>query len=227
MEVSRVDTIGSCRRAALVLSAILLMAAGRAMAGPPLICHAVEIGTARSLPWSSTGWNLGGKETYKTANLVSDTLALLAPNTPVLVRMETMRRATLYAQDNNRVAGELLTKLETRANANPQDALAAFDYGYLVETYKQANWLAQNTNWLKGSHNTGMAAAESVDGYAFVEKAIAKRGKDAAMEFAAALMIKDEAAPERARHLKSALAGAKNDPLLARNLASRFPKEAA
>lgn len=28
------------------------------LAGPPLICHPIEIGTARSLPWSAAkGWN--------------------------------------------------------------------------------------------------------------------------------------------------------------------------
>src|SRR5689334_18056552 len=125
---------------------------------------------------------------------------------------------------------ELLAKVEWRMKENPNDALAAFDYGYLVETYKQANWLAQNTNWLKNSagwHGAEVGSAEKVDGYAIVEQAIALRGGDAEMEFAAALMVKEGAEPERAKHVKSALAGAKNDPLLARNLAKRFPKETA
>lgn len=219
------NKLRSVGRGALGMAAVWLMLTGSVLAGPPLLCHAIDIGTAGSLPWSSTSWNLSGNETYDTTKLVADTLTLLGPDTPVLVRMETMRRATLYAQGKNGLGGELLKKLEARAKENPKDALAAFDYGYLVETYKQANWLLGHTNWLKNSHATEMAAPENVEGYALVERAIAMRGGDAAMEFAAVLMVKDDTAPERARHLQKALAGAKNDPLLARNLASRFPKE--
>ena len=35
-------------------------------------------------------------------NLTRDTLAILDSNTPVLVRMETLRRATIYARQNCR-----------------------------------------------------------------------------------------------------------------------------
>jgi len=228
-ERKRMDGIGSWGRGALAVAALLILA-GPAMAGPPLICHAIDIGTAQSLPWSSSGWNLTGNETYDTANLVADTLKLLAPNTSVLVRMESIRRATLYAQHRNGIAAELLAKLAGRAKENPSDALAAFDYGYLVETYKQAKWLGEHTNWLKSSPgwtSAELGAAENVDGTALVEKAIALRGEDAEMEFAAALMTREGADAERTRHIKSALAGAKRDPLLARNLASRFPRDAA
>jgi len=122
----------------VVMAAALLVIVAPAVAGPPLICHAVDIGTANSLPWTSSGWNLSGQETYDVSHLVPDTLALLAPSTPVLVRMETMRRATLYAQKRTAVATELLMRLEARTRENPKDALAAFDFGYLAETYKQA-----------------------------------------------------------------------------------------
>jgi hypothetical protein len=48
------------------------------------------------------------------------------------------------------------------------------------------------------------------------------------MEFAAALMS-GEKGPSAAqeKHLQNAMAGAKKDAMLARNLASRFPKNAA
>src|SRR5260370_13480609 len=111
------------------LTAALLFLAGTAIAGPPLICHAMDIGTAQSLPWTSSGWNLSGQETYDVSRLVPDTLALLALGTPVLVRMETLRRATLYAQKRTAAAMELLMRLEVRARENPKDALAAFDFG--------------------------------------------------------------------------------------------------
>jgi hypothetical protein len=209
----------------------LLIAAVPALAGPPLICHAIDIGAAQSLPWTSTGWNLSGQETYDVSHLVPDTLALLAPSTPVLVRMETMRRATLYAQQRGAVAKELLLRLEARTKENPKDALAAFDFGYLAETYKQANWLRQHTDWLKaanrGAESMDANLVAKIDGYELVRNAIASRGSDPQMEFAAALMTTEGARSEHDRHLQNAIAGSKADALLARNLASRFPKNAA
>jgi hypothetical protein len=211
-----------------VLTAALLFLAGTAIAGPPLICHAVDIGAANSLPWTSTGWNLSGEEAYDVSHLVPDTLALLVPSTPVLVRMETLRRATLYAQKQTAVAKELLFRLEVRTRENPKDALAAFDFGYLVECYRQASWLRQHTDWLKASGDaTGANLVMKMDGYELVRKAIALRGSDPQMEFAAALMTTERASSEHDRHLQNAMAGAKADALLARNLASRFPKSAA
>lgn len=211
------------------MAAALLVIVTPAVAGPPLICHAVDIGTASSLPWTSSGWNLSGQETYDVSHLVPDTLALLAPSTPVLVRMETLRRATLYAQKRTAVATELLMRLEARTRENPKDALAAFDFGYLAEIYKQANWLQQHTDWLKASGGGETARANvamKIDGYEWVRKAIALRGSDPQMEFAAALMTTDTARSEHDRHLQNAMAGAKADAMLARNLASRFPKSA-
>jgi len=160
---------------------------------------------------------------------VPDTLALLAPSTPVLVRMETLRRATLYAQKRTAIAMELLMRLEARTRENPKDALAAFDFGYLAECYKQASWLTQHTDWLKATEGVGNARANvamKIDGYEWVRKAIVLRGSDPQMEFAAALMTTEGARSEHNQHLQNAMAGAKADALLARNLASRFPKSA-
>jgi len=212
------------------LVAALLFLTGTALAGPPLICHAIDIGAAQSLPWTSSGWNLSGQETYDVSHLVPDTLALLAPGTPVLVRMETLRRATLYAQKRTAAAMELLMRLEVRTRENPKDALAAFDFGYLVECYRQASWLHQHTDWLKapeGGETARTPVAMKIDGYEWVRKAIALRGSDPQMEFAAALMTTEGARSEHERHLQNAMAGAKADALLARNLANRFPKSAA
>ena len=102
---------------ALVTSAAVLAAiitATPAFAGPPLLCHPFEIGTARSLPWDGT-WSQG-KADYKIANLIADTETLLTPTTPVLVRMETLRRAALYASTNGQIANQLLSRLLARAN---------------------------------------------------------------------------------------------------------------
>jgi hypothetical protein len=211
------------------LAAILLLTGAPAFAGPPLICHAIDISSAKSLPWTSAGWNLTGSENYDVSRVAEDTLALLTPDTPVLVRMETLRRATLYAQHRAASAKELLLKLEERTRANPKDALAAFDLGYAVECYRQAQWVTQ--------HMKGAAAADpelvrsnpatNLDGYAMVKRAIALRGQDAPMEFAAALMASDSAKGEQQEHVRKARDGAKGDALLARNLEERFPERSA
>jgi hypothetical protein len=213
-------------RFAITLIAAMLSFAAVAHAGPPLICHSIEIGNAKSLPWISHTWNLSGGETYDTKNLARDTLDILGPNTPVLVRMETLRRATLYARKDPAAAKELLAKLHARAtsaeSAGHPDALAWFDVGYLAETYKQ--WIGQE--WMRVSKDEQNPAA-GVAGYSLVKKALdlrglSQNGNDAQMEFAAALITLSGPRDAHREHAQKAIAGAKNDPLLAQNLASRF-----
>src|SRR5438552_3041828 len=62
--------------------AALFTLAQIAKSGPPLICHALNIGGAKSLPWSNDVWSLSGKTDYDLSRLVADTLELLAPSTP-------------------------------------------------------------------------------------------------------------------------------------------------
>jgi hypothetical protein len=213
----------------VAIATAMLFFASVAQAGPPLICHAFEIGQAKSLPWVSHSWNLSGSENYDTKNLVKDTLEILKPDTPVLVRMETLRRATLYARKDPLAAKELLARLHSRAttaeSAGHPDALAWFDAGYLVETYKQ--WLGQNLPHMTDGMRMDPNPAAGVDGYALVKKAIALRGDDAEMEFAAALITLSGPRDEHAQHAQKAIAGAKTDALLAQNLATHFlgPKD--
>jgi hypothetical protein len=205
------------------ITAILLFA-NVAQAGPPLICHAFQIGKAKSLPWISESWNLSGSENYDTKNLAKDTQEILTPDTPVLVRMETLRRATLYARKDPVAAKELLSRLHARAtaaeSAGHPDALAWFDAGYLVETYKQ--WLGQNLPHMTDGMRMDPNPAAGVDGYALVKKAIALRGDDPQMEFAAALITLSGPRDGHAQHAQKAIAGAKIDALLAQNLATHF-----
>ncbi len=211
-------------RCAIVLVAAVLCFANVALAGPPLICHTIEIGQAKSLPWIGHNWNLSGGENYDTKNLVRDTLDILGPDTPVLVRMETLRRATLYTRKDPRAAKELLARLHARAisaeSSGHPDALAWFDAGYLAETYKQ--WLGQNLPHMTDGMRMDPNPAAGVDGYALVKKALALRGPDAQMEFAAALITLPGPQDEHRQHTQRAIAGAKSDPLLALNLASHF-----
>jgi hypothetical protein len=222
-----------CLCFAAIVKAILLFA-DTALAGPPLICHTFEIGQAKSLPLAGQGWNISGSENYDTRNLVKDTLEILTPDTPVLVRMETLRRATLYARKDPVAAKELLARLHARAtaadSAGHPDALAWFDAGYLVETYKQ--WLGQNLPYMTDGMRMDPNPAAGVDGYAMVKKAIALRGAalhgdDPQMEFAAALITLSGRREEHPLHAQKAIAGAKTDALLAQNLATHFigPKD--
>src|SRR5712692_5104962 len=211
-------------RFAIALAAAVLCFASVAQAGPPLICHTIEIGQATSLPWISHNWNLSGGENYDTKYLVRDTLEILAPSTPVLVRMETLRRATLYARKDPIAAKELLARLHARATAaessGHSDALAWFDVGYLAETYKQ--WLGQNLPHMTDGMRMDPNPAAGVDGYAMVKKALALRGDDPQMEFAAALITLSGPEAEHHEHAQKAIVGAKTDPLLAQNLTTHF-----
>jgi hypothetical protein len=126
--------LSPCRRlaAAAVLAAFPLSAAPAAAAavsavtaavfGPPTICHPIDIGTARSLPWGSG--KFGASADYDLARTVEDTLEILRASPDTLVHMETLRRAAIYLTDLSEVGaarpaewraqelGRLLTALQ-------------------------------------------------------------------------------------------------------------------
>jgi hypothetical protein len=208
-------------RFAISIVAILLGLTTPAQAGPPLICHPIEIGQAKSLPW--VDWTRKANGSYDLKNLTRDTLAILDSSAPVLVRMETLRRATVYARQDPQVAKELLTRLQARADiaaaAGHPEALAWFDVGYLAATYKQ--WIGSGTPYFRGEPNP----ATGLDGYGLIQKAITLRGKDPEMEFAAALVTLRGPESDHQDHVRKAMAGAKNDPLLAQNLTSNFNRQ--
>jgi hypothetical protein len=186
-----------------------------AFAGPPLICHALDIGQAKTLPWVDLNYHKGDGG-YDLRNLTRDTLAILDSDAPALVRMETLRRATIYARRDPQVARELITRLQARAAGSQSGnaaAFASFDFGYVIETYKQ--WMG------KDDPNP----ARGLDGYAWVKKAIAVRGGDPEMELGAALITLTGPEAEHREHVEKAMAGAKADPLLAQNLGSTFRKQ--
>ena len=213
----------STRSLAGILAALLFLATS-AQAGPPLICQTINIGQAKSLPWINQGWNLSGNENYDVKNLVPDTLEILDSSAPVLVRMETLRRATLYARHDPQIARELLTKLFARAeaaeNAGQPNALALFDAGYLIECYKQ--WIGKNLPHMTDNLPMDPNPGANLDGYALVKKALGLRGPDPEMEFAAALITLEGPLADHQEHVQKATAGAKGDPLLAQNLKSHF-----
>ncbi len=184
-----------------------------ALAGPPLICFPFDIGPARSLPMGTNGWH-AIDPTYDASRLVDDTLTLLGPETPVVVRMETLRRATIYASTNPARANALLNALQERARVpHAKVGLNVFDFGYLVETYRQA----------KPIFSAPVPAIDRIDGYQLVLKAHALQG-DPAMQFAAAVITQGNSATraESRTHLEQAKAHSDEDRTLAINISKHF-----
>jgi hypothetical protein len=216
-------------RRAGIAALTLMMGAGiarPASAGPPLLCHPFDIGGARSLPWSVDSAWYDGKPGYDIQRLPEDTRALLTPATPVIVRMETIRRAAIYASQDPSVAKRLFAALSDRntagAGAGAADPLALFDAGYLTETFRQIGRLG---SWNVSNHEMHAdavgALVRDVDGYALVQRSLALRPDDASIDLAAALIA--ASTPERrgeyARPAEKARAGARQDALLGKNLA--------
>lgn len=204
-------------RLTLALIAVALFTPLALRAGTPLICHPYDIGEARSLPGGN--WK-GADPKYDRRNLTRDTLALLQADTPILVRMETLRRAAIYATaglrhweptaystEDHASARELYEKLQarTRHATGADRALAIFDAGFFVETLRHAR------------------LDLGVDGYALLAKAGEMRPQDPEIEFALALA---SSWPNRRdthpAHLQLARAGAPQGSLLAANLDSHF-----
>lgn len=203
--------------AALLFATILPLAV---RAGPPLICHPYDITGSgwKTLP-GGTKDHFGLSADYDRTNVVRDTLALLTPDTPIIVRMETLRRAALYATNGlsawheNRAYGEndrtlalgLLAKLRERTlDAAGPRALALFDLGFYAETLRQAR------------------LDPALDGYALLAKVAELRPADTDVQFALALASVSPKRAEHPAHLAQARAGAKPGTLLAANLRSHF-----
>lgn len=201
------------RRSAAASVLTLFIFITSAIAGPPLICHTIDIGSTKSLPWTDHNWNLTGSESYDTKNLVADTISVLDSDSTVLVHMETLRRATLYSQNDSGTSRQLLLKLVARSNAaGNAAALASFDAGYFAETLKQLQWI----------HKESVNPAQGFDGFSLIKKAIQLRPDDPQMAFAAALITLDGPASEHQEYARKAIAGARSDALLARNLSTHF-----
>lgn len=207
-------------RRTLVAFGLLLTVAAVAEAGPPLICRAFDAGGAPLLAWGQgQGWDTPDPS-YDVHRLTADTVRLLSPDAPILARMETLRRATIYAARDRKVASDLMAAVmaRTEAGSGSRDPLAWFDAGYLVESYRQASHIykwdmltkPERAKWALRSD------ANLADGYVLVQKAIAMTGTSPEMEFAASLMKEGAVGAE---HRRRASAGAKVGSLLAKNLA--------
>jgi hypothetical protein len=194
-----------------------------ALAGPPLICHPFTTGAGEPLlPWAEgSEWHLPDPG-YDRTSLVADTLGLLSADAPILTRMENMRRAAIYADEDPTAAAALLEALVERTKtpaAAHAEALASFDAGYLVETYRQLGLIYRHE--MRPAHGRWSSLVphelESLDGYALLQRAIELAPEARAeLEFAAALMSSE---PLTTAHLNNAAARAVDGSLLAQNLA--------
>lgn len=192
-----------------------------AQAGPPLLCHPFDIAGANSLPWDNATGLSTGRANYAIGQLVRDTEALLGPSTPVIVRMETLRRAAIYASADREVAAQLLARLTARARAAEQatrpDPLPLLDAAYLTEAFRQISTLGRAQGFAERA-TIAKAVVGATDGTVLMAKSLAARPDDAALEFAAALMAADKNRSAYEAHARKARAGSSSDPLLARNL---------
>jgi hypothetical protein len=143
------------------------------LAGPPLVCHRIDIGSAESLPWRNVdGWD-GADVKYDTSRLVDDTLRILSPTAPGNVRMETLRRAAIYAARNGELAPRLSARLVERIQSNAKDGWAHFDAGYFVEAVRQTGFIfrydmlsgTEKERWVQRGERLGM------DGKPWLDKA--------------------------------------------------------
>ena len=195
---------------AAALAAGLFLGSAAAWAGPPLICHPVEIGDAKSLPWGSGAFDRSRR--YRLSSLVDDTVRILENDQSALVHVETLRRATLYVDDHPDTAVRLLARLMARAldaeAAGAPDGLAWLDAGYLVQCYEQIG--------LRPELPCG--SAKGVTGYAWVRRALELSGDDAEMEFAAAMVTALDRIPEHDQHAARARKLGADRKLVLRNL---------
>jgi len=83
--------------ASLLFAALCAPAANAAPVaalGPPSLCHAFDIGDARSLPWGQGA--AAARADYDVGNLPQDTYDILYRSDDPLVHAETLRRAAIY-----------------------------------------------------------------------------------------------------------------------------------
>ena len=208
-------------RHAVLSVAIVLALATPVLAGPPLLCRPYDTGNARSLPWNGSGGWQGELPGYKLENLITDTEALLTPATPVIARMETLRRASLYASRDRAIASQLLTRLVSRANAadakGAPDALALLDAAYVAGAFYEISTMAREGEFRDRAAAVRDALGKT-DAYALITRSIAARPDDAAIQFAAALIASDQNRAAYPQHAEKARKGVAKDALLARNI---------
>lgn len=190
---------------------LLVVTPALAQAGAPLTCFPMQT-DAPSLPWGAGGgWNQPRAD-YDRGRLATDSVALLGPQVRVLERMETLRRAAIYAAADSAAAARLFAALRARAG-DPEspnaEALFVFDLGYAAAAFRQA----------RGARDS--AGVPDEDGYQLIRRALVLRGTEAEIEYAAALVALGRATRGPSdKHLRIAVQGAADGSPLARTIAA-------
>jgi len=185
-----------------------------ALAGPPLVVHPYNIGTARSLPWAGRE----GRTDYDRSHLFQDLDAVLSSSQSAIVHMETLRRAVIYARADRMVASDLLLRLIHLAMLSEQSAtpnpLTYLDAAYMIEAIRQVDML----NEMAFPRVVALAdLATGKDGAPWITKAIRLRPNDPALQLAASLIVEHADRAQSEHYMQLARAGADRDPLLAQN----------
>jgi hypothetical protein len=208
-------------RRTVLLAAVLLAGATRLGAvDAPLLFAVLDIGSAQSLPWNAPRNFLGISDDYDSHRVVADIGALLTPATPTLVRMETLRRAAVYASRDREVAWQLIAFVMERVTVlptpGPPEPMALFDAGYVIEVLKEMQEFGTGTKTLWALDHRIVGITRPYDGRALIEQSAAGRPGDASIQLALALLMPPLAPNE---HLRRAQTAAQHDALLANNLA--------
>ena len=208
------------RRSILLMTLLAVGGASILAVDAPLLFAMFDIGSAQSLPWGATDNFIGISDDYDVHRVVADTQALLIAETPTIVRMETLRRAAVYASRDRRVAEQLVAFVTGRIASVPrpgyQDALAIFDAGYVIEVLKELEEFAPGSKVFWRFDRAIVGLTRPYDSRALLEQSATMRPHDGAMQLAAALVLP---ATEAEPYLSRARASAVGDALLANNLA--------
>ena len=193
-----------------------------ASAGVLLVCHSYDIGDARSLPWKdSLNWS-AERPDYDLQHLVTDTEALLTPTTAIVVRLETLRRAAIYASHDRDLATRLLDRLSARVDSSRRagraDTLALVDAAYLSATFRQLALLGPDADFRQRAANV-LPLGQRDDALRLIEEAVLQRPADPAVGFAAALIAWGWNQPKFYQYAHDTRVSAARDPLVARNVA--------
>jgi len=200
--------------------AVFMVGIGSAV-NAPLLFAAFDIEPAESLPWAATGHYIGIRDDYDARRVVADTEKLLASEMPTIVRMETLRRAAVYASRDRRVAEQLVAFVAGRIASVPRpgsypDAMALFDAGYVIEVLKELEEFVSGSKVVWGRDPAIVGITRPYDSRGLIERSAALRPHDGAIQLALALL---SPAGEADAHLRKARESAVNDALLANNLA--------
>jgi hypothetical protein len=132
--------------------------------------------------------------------------------------METLRRASIYASRDRKVAEQLIAALMLRVHTADQStqALALFDAGFVVEAINELEQSGRYSKQLAGSERILAGLTQPDEARPMLDKSAALRPDDAAIQLALGLLTR---APQNETYFRKARAAAQQDDLLASTLA--------